>query len=208
VLSAILSLCCATVSADTPKVTKPEVGANQITAEAVSLKADSIDASESETVAVDRNSLPDAPTAKALITSNSDDALAFSSSTSISPGTQPVSDPVLKCGGDVPLESPPERGIWYGLVAVSHGAAVFDAYSTRRAISGNYGVEGNPLLRPFSHSNAMYAATQVSPAVMDYIGHRMLKSHNTLIHRFWWVPQTVGGSVSLSASIHNYRLVP
>lgn len=207
-LSAILSLCCATFSADTPRVTNPEVGANQITAKEVSLKAVSVDSSKSETAPIDRNSLPDAPTAKALVNSNSDDALAISSSTSVSPAIQPVSNPLLKNGGDVSLETPRERGIWYGLMAVSHSEAAFDAYSTRRAISGNYGVEGNPLLRPFSHSNAMYAATQVSPAIMDYIGHRMLKSHNTLIHRFWWLPQTAGGSVSLAAGIHNYRLVP
>jgi hypothetical protein len=207
-LSAILSLCCATLSADTPRVTKPEVGANQISAKEVSSKAVSADSSESETAPIDRNSLPDAPIAKALVNSNSEDALAFSSSTSVSPAIQPVSNPLLKNGGDVPLETPRERGIWYGLMAVSHGAAGFDAYSTRRAISEDYGVEGNPMLRPFSHSNAMYAATQVSPAIMDYIGHRMLKSHNTLIHRFWWLPQTAGGSVSLVAGIHNYRLVP
>ena len=54
------------------------------------------------------------------------------------------------------------------------GAAAFDAWSTRRAISEGYGTEANPLLRPFSHSNAMYAATQVSPLVMDFIGKRMM----------------------------------
>jgi hypothetical protein len=206
-LSAILSLCCTTFSADTAKVTKPEVGAAQVTAKEVSLNADPAGYSESETAPIDRNSLPDAPVAKTMVSSNSDDALGLSS-TSVSPAIQPVSNPLLKNGGDVPLETPRERGFWYGLMAVSHGAAAFDAYTTRRAISGNYGVEGNPMLRPFSHSNAMYAATQVSPAIMDYIGHRMLKSHNTLIHRFWWLPQTAGGSVSLAAGIHNYRLVP
>lgn len=93
-------------------------------------------------------------------------------------------------------------------MTVSHGAAAFDAYSTRRAVSGHYGVEANPTLRPFSHSNAIYAATQVSPAVMDYIGHRMLTSRNPLFRRLWWVPQAAGASFSVSAGIHNYRLVP
>ncbi len=51
-----------------------------------------------------------------------------------------------------------------GLVAASSGAAAFDAWTTRRAVSGGYGVERDPLLRPFAHSNAIYAATQVSPA--------------------------------------------
>lgn len=207
-LSAILSLCCATFPGDTPKVTKPEARADQVAPKEVSLKAASVDSSESVTAPIDRDSLPETPVAKAVISANSDNAIGGSAAGSVSPAIQPSSSPYLKTTGDVSLESPRERGIWYGLMAVSHGAAAFDAYSTRRAISGDYGVEGNPLLRPFSHSGAIYAATQVSPAIMDYMGHRMLRSHNTLIRRFWWLPQTAGGSLSLSAGIHNYRLVP
>jgi hypothetical protein len=207
-LSAILTFCCATFSADTAAVTKPEVRANQVTAKEIPLKAVPVDSSGSGTAPIVRNSLPDAPIAKAWANNNSDDTITISPAGSVSPAIQPSSNPSVRTAGDASLESPRERGIWYGLIAVSHGAAAFDAYSTRRAISGNYGVEGNPLLRPFSHSNAIYAATQVSPVVMDYVGHCMLRSHNTLIRRFWWVPQTAGGSFSLSAGIHNYRLVP
>jgi hypothetical protein len=105
-------------------------------------------------------------------------------------------------------ESPRQRKIWYGLIATSHGAAAFDAWSTRRALSTDTGVEEDPLLRPFAHSNALYAATQVSPAVMDYIGHRMMTSNHPLLRRFWWIPQTAGASFSLGAGIHNYRLAP
>jgi hypothetical protein len=205
-LSAILSLCCAAFPGDTPKVTKPEARADQVTPKEVSLKAVAVDSSESVTAPVDRDSLPEVPAAKTIASANSNDAIGGAGS--VSPAIQPSSNPYLKTARDASLESPRERGIWYGLMAVSHGAAAFDAYSTRRAISGDYGVEGNPLLRPFSHSGAIYAATQVSPAIMDYMGHRMLKSHNTLIRRFWWLPQTAGGSLSLSAGIHNYRLVP
>jgi hypothetical protein len=207
-LSAIVTLCCTPFSADTPRVTKPEVRAEQVIAREVSLKDVPVDSSGSEIAPIHRNSLPDAPVAKALTNSNSDDAIAGSAAASVSPAIQPSSNPFLRTAGEAALESPRDRGIWYGLMAVSHGAAAFDAYSTRRAISGNYGVEGNPLLRPFSHSSAIYAATQVSPAIMDYMGHRMLRSHHTLIRRFWWLPQTAGGSLSLGAGIHNYRLVP
>lgn len=207
-LSAILTLCCSALSGDTPKVTKPEARADQVAAKEVPSKSVSVASSELETAPIDRDSLPEAPAAKTVASANSDNAIGGSAAGSVSPAIQPSSNPYLKAAGDAPPESPRERGIWYGLMAVSHGAAAFDAYSTRRAISGDYGVEGNPLLRPFSHSGAIYAATQVSPAIMDYMGHRMLRSHNTLIRRFWWLPQTAGGSLSLSAGIHNYRLVP
>src|SRR5262245_14780233 len=59
-----------------------------------------------------------------------------------------------------PYETPRQRKIWYALSFAGAGAATFDAWSTRRAISQGYGVEGNPMLRPFSHSGALYAATQ------------------------------------------------
>src|SRR5215472_5191872 len=80
-----------------------------------------------------------------------------------------------------PVETPRQRKMWYGLMAVSHAGAAFDAWSTRRAISGGYGQEANPFLKPFANSNAIYAATQVSPAVMDYIGKRMMTSQNVAI---------------------------
>ena len=66
-------------------------------------------------------------------------------------------------------ETARQRKIWYGLVAAGSGAAAFDAWTTRRAVSGGYGVESDPLMRPFAHSNAMYAATQISPVVMDFL---------------------------------------
>jgi hypothetical protein len=96
---------------------------------------------------------------------------------------------------------------WYALMAVSSGAAVFDAWSTRRAISGGYGTEANPLLRPFSHSNAMYAATQVSPLVLDLIGRKMMTSKRSLFRKLWWVPQMAGTDMSVSAGIHNVSIV-
>ena len=92
-------------------------------------------------------------------------------------------------------------------MATSHSAAVFDAWSTRRAVSDGY-TEGNPLLRPFANSNAIYAATQVSPAEMDYLGHRMMTSNHPWMRKFWWVPPTAGAGFSFGAGIHNYRLVP
>ena len=116
---------------------------------------------------------------------------------------QPVRPAFMKIG-----ETPRQRKVWYTLLATSHGAAAFDAYSTRRAISQGYGQEGNPLLRPFSHSGAFYAATQVSPAVMDYIGKRMMVSPNPWLRKLWWLPQAAGTGISIGAGVHNMNVVP
>jgi hypothetical protein len=107
-----------------------------------------------------------------------------------------------------PTETPGERKLWYALAITGSGAATFDAWSTRRAISQGYGTEGNPLLRPFSHSGAMYAATQVSPLVMDYIGKRMMVSQHKWMRSMWWLPQSAGTGFSIFAGVHNVRMVP
>jgi hypothetical protein len=106
-----------------------------------------------------------------------------------------------------PRETRGQRICWYTLAAASHGAAAFDAYSTRRAVSGNFGVESNPLLRPFSHSSALYAATQVSPVVMDYIGKRMMVSVSRWVRKMWWLPQMAGSGFSVAAGVHNMSVV-
>jgi hypothetical protein len=63
------------------------------------------------------------------------------------------------------------------------------------------------LLRPFAHSNALYAVTQVSPAVMDLIGKRMMVSQNRLVRRLWWLPQAAGSGFSIGAGVHNMGVV-
>jgi hypothetical protein len=105
-------------------------------------------------------------------------------------------------------ETAGQRKLWYALSITGSGAAAFDAWSTRRAITQGYGVEGNPMLRPFAHSGVLYAATQVSPLVMDYIGKRMMRSRSALMRKIWWLPQSAGSGVSLWAGVHNVRLVP
>jgi hypothetical protein len=198
-------VCCTVFSADIPKAIHPENSA-EVPAKVAAADSSEITASNLRT---DEPALPDSPVAKISDSSSSDPAASDASAiSSTAAGVQPFTNSPVRPAGRTELETPHERNTWYTLMALSHTAAVFDAYSTRRAISGHYGVEGNPLLRPFSHSNAIYAATQVSPAVMDYLGHRMLKSQNTLLRRFWWLPQTAGASLSISAGIHNYRLVP
>jgi hypothetical protein len=107
-----------------------------------------------------------------------------------------------------PDESPTQRKMWYGLLVTGHAAAGFDAWSTRRAVSRGYGQEANPFLKPFAHSNAIYAATQVSPAFMDFLGKRMMVSQNPWIRKFWWFPQMAGAAASFVAVRHNLGVVP
>ena len=107
-----------------------------------------------------------------------------------------------------PIETPRQRKEWYALMAVSHSGAVFDSWSTRRAISSGYGQEANPFLKPFASSNAIYVATQVSPAVMDYLGKRMMTSPNPWVRKLWWFPQAAGASMSFGAAVHNVGVVP
>lgn len=107
-----------------------------------------------------------------------------------------------------PYETPAQRKLWYALSFTGSGLAAADAWSTRRAITQGYGVEGNPMLRPFSHSSVLYGATQVSPLVMDFIGKRMMVSQHRILRKAWWLPQLAGSGMSTFAVVHNVRLVP
>jgi len=100
-----------------------------------------------------------------------------------------------------------EKITWYSLMIATHTGAVLDAWSTRRALSRNFGREGDPLMRPFAHSPTIYVATQVTPLLMDIIGRRAMMSERSWVRKLWWVPQSVMASVSFEAGIHNVRIV-
>lgn len=96
--------------------------------------------------------------------------------------------------------------LWFALTAAGHSAAAFDAYSTRRVIQRGQGRELNPLMRPFAGSNALYFATQAQPALLDFVGLRMLHSNKRWVRRMWWVPQVAGTAASVWAGAHNTRI--
>jgi hypothetical protein len=164
-------------------------------------KADSVSTSSAST----RNSpaLPSAPAPKL-----NEESSSTATPEAILPGTgiQPANPPKAAIRG-VRYEAPKRKVAWIGLSVAGHGAAAFDAYSTRLAISGGYGTESNPLLRPFAHSGALYAATQVSPTVMDYLGHKMMTNRHPWVRKMWWVPQAAGAGFSVAAGVHNMSLV-
>jgi len=125
--------------------------------------------------------------------------------TSLVPG-QPVA--ALKPVTQSPRETPRQRKIWYALSAAGHAGAGFDAWSTRRAISSGTGSETNPMLRPFAHSNALYAATQASPFLMDFLGKKMMTSQHKWVRKMWWLPQAAGTGTSFAAGGHNVSITP
>jgi hypothetical protein len=100
-----------------------------------------------------------------------------------------------------------EKITWYSLMIAEHAGAVLDAWSTRRALSGNFGREADPLMRPFAHSGTIYLATQVTPFLMDILSRRLMTSERPWLHKLWWVPQSTMASVSFEAGIHNIGVV-
>ena len=91
---------------------------------------------------------------------------------------------------------------WLALSVAQHGAATFDAWTTRRAISQGH-VELNPMLRPFAGNASIYGAVQVAPSILDFVGRRMQRSENRWMRQMWWLPQTLGTAASVFAGARN-----
>jgi hypothetical protein len=92
------------------------------------------------------------------------------------------------------------------LAVAEHGAAAFDAYTTRQAISRG-AVEEDPTMRPFAHSPAIYAAIQVGPVLFDLLARHMQRSQYDFERRTWWLPQSVSTGVSIFSGVHNLSVV-
>jgi hypothetical protein len=99
----------------------------------------------------------------------------------------------------------PSRREWLFLAVVEHGAAAFDAYSTRQAV-GHGAIEQDPLMRPFAGSAAIYAATQVGPLLFDLLARHMQHSEYPLVRRVWWLPQSLSAGVSICSGVHNLNV--
>ncbi len=93
--------------------------------------------------------------------------------------------------------------MWRGLIIASSGAAEFDAWSTRHAITTYGAQELNPMLRPFAGNSSLYAVIQVAPVLLDYAGKKMMYSRNSWIRRAWWVPQSASFVSSIFCGAHN-----
>jgi hypothetical protein len=123
--------------------------------------------------------------------------------------------PVARPSGSSAFRAPPviesrarfeeqrRRRLWMALGITQHSTAAFDAWTTRRVISNGYGYEMDPLLRPFAGNASLYAAIQVAPVALEYLGWRMMHSHHEWERRFWWMPQSLGAAMNLASGVHN-----
>jgi len=114
--------------------------------------------------------------------------------------------PVYRAPMKPRYEEEPSRRLWLTLTIAQHGAATFDAWSTRRVISSGQGLERNPLLRPFAGNASLYGAIQVGPVLLDYLAHRMMKSQQGWARHAWWLPQALGTAASIASAVHNVGL--
>jgi hypothetical protein len=176
--------------------------------------------SASDSTAIDAAPEPDAAADQPLNLGGIETATAFMPGrlvpepVALVANPQPVSGFVATPGAGSPVapfhssraKIIPEMGsrrVWLGLSIASHGTAAFDAWTTRRVLSQGYGYEANPLLRPFAGNASLYAAIQVSPAVIDYLSHRMMTSRHGWMRHTWWIPQVVSTAVSVTSGMHN-----
>lgn len=95
------------------------------------------------------------------------------------------------------------KHLWLGLSIAGHSAATFDAWTTRRVISSGQGQELDPLMRPFAGNASLYAAIQVGPLLLEYLGRRMMNSQHSWERHTWWVPQSLGAAMNLASGVHN-----
>jgi hypothetical protein len=100
--------------------------------------------------------------------------------------------------------SPVQRREWLLLGAAQHGAAFFDARTTRDALT--HYRELDPLLRPFGHSAALYPAMQIAPLGLDWLAKRLATSPHRWLRRLWWVPQAAATAGFLWSGVHNLGL--
>ncbi|HEV2523117.1 MAG TPA: hypothetical protein VGT24_12105 [Candidatus Acidoferrales bacterium] len=138
-------------------------------------------------------SLPEAPVPAPVPAMNVPPPVAF-----LRPGK-----PITVSVGQLVTENRRNQMLWRGLVVASSGAATFDAWSTRHAITTYGAQEMNPMLRPFAGNASLYAAIQVGPLLMDYAGRKMMYSRHSWVRRMWWVPQSASFVSSMFCGAHN-----
>ncbi|HVB98689.1 MAG TPA: hypothetical protein VNJ12_05065 [Candidatus Dormibacteraeota bacterium] len=98
-----------------------------------------------------------------------------------------------------------QRREWLLFGMAQHGAAFFDARTTREAIGNNHR-ELDPLLRPFAHSALLYPVMQIAPAGLDWLAVRFATSRHRWLRRIWWLPQAAAAAGFLWSGAHNLRL--
>jgi hypothetical protein len=99
-----------------------------------------------------------------------------------------------------------QRRAWWVLTVAQHGAATFDAWSTRKSLASGNGYERNPLMKPFADSASIYPIVHVLPLGLDYASIRMIRSRHGFFRKTWWVPQTIATAGFIWVGTRNLRV--
>ena len=178
-------------SADSARASVTTAGDNSLHPDAIGANA-GVTASESQPATeTSAAALPDAPAPAVEVPVNA--ALIMAK----------PSKPMTVSVGELRKENHRNQMIWRGLVIASSGAATFDAWSTRHAITTQGAQELNPLLKPFAGNASLYLAIQVGPAIMDFAARKMMYSRHGWVRHMWWAPQTASIVGSLFCGAHN-----
>ena len=116
-----------------------------------------------------------------------------------------IPDSNTKLVGTISPIRTPARREWIALTIANHSAAAFDAYATRRAVQSG-ATEQDPFIKPFAHTDGIYAAIQICPVVLDFAARHMQHSDNLALRRTWWLPQSIGTGIFLFAGAHNMEI--
>jgi len=107
---------------------------------------------------------------------------------------------------DMREETRGRQRAWFTIAIAAHSTALLDAWSTRHAITAHGAQELNPLLKPFAGNASLYLAIQAGPALMDFVGKKMMYSRHSWIRHSWWVPQALSVAGSLFCAGHNLSM--
>jgi hypothetical protein len=164
------------------------------------------------TTSSNENSLPLTPVSADVSIHSAvvSDSVELPSAPEPAPVKSPTLNAFLRSGkpmtvsvGQLLVEERHKDHLWMGLGIAAHSAATFDAWTTRRAITSAGAQELNPMLKPFAGNASLYAAIQVGPLMMDYVGRKMLYSRHSWVRHMWWVPQSASFASSLFCGVHN-----
>jgi hypothetical protein len=119
----------------------------------------------------------------------------------------PTQAAILKSTTTLPEKpSVKQQRIWWALTVAQHGAATFDAWSTRQSLESGYGYERNPLMKPFAGSPAIYPVIQVVPVGLDFLSRHMMQSRHGFLRKTWWLPQTIATAGFVWSGANNLRV--
>jgi hypothetical protein len=106
----------------------------------------------------------------------------------------------------IPEATKGQKEAWAALTVLQHGAASFDAWSTRVSVTSGHGKELNPIMKPFASSGAIYGAIQVAPLATDWWARRLQRSNHPTLRRLWWVPQAAAAVGFTFSGVNNLKV--